>query len=158
MRQPGRSADWRPLTLMRSPHRYPARAAYCFPHHSCKYQLGACSSNSDSGTSSVVKHPSYAQDVTVLHEINSSATTTTVLRHSPRSHTFSFSGCLVDKILRSLAANTPPVDRLRPSESQGNGDESTGHSRFTLAYLRFVWPGAHTVSILCTLYSSAGQL
>lgn len=75
---------------MRSPRRNPSKAAYCFPHHSCKYQLGACSSNSDSGTSSVVKHPSYAQDVTVLHEINSSATSTTVLRHSHHFHTLTF--------------------------------------------------------------------
>lgn len=39
------------LTLMRSPRRYPSKAAYCLSHHSRKYQLGACSSNSDSGTS-----------------------------------------------------------------------------------------------------------
>lgn len=38
------------LTLMRSPQRHSSKAAYCFAHHSCKYQLCACSSNSDSGT------------------------------------------------------------------------------------------------------------
>lgn len=38
------------------------------------------------------------------------------------------------------------------------GGNSVGYSRFTLAYLKFVWLRPHTVSILCTLYSSADQL